>query len=257
MTRLLELQELFQSIMDKDPDVMFDQVCATAQFSKEERLGVYTFAYTARLQEVLTSDYPKLQAWMGVKRFDQLTEAYIKENPSTFRSLRWYGANFSNWILESSGVKYAKLLAELAEFEWKMLAALDAQDISSLSMQQVSALMPEQWPELFLRMHPSVQLFNCEYKVVAIWKSLEQNKRAKLVQKPGARVFWRIWRQSHIAYFRSITVSEAWALDKMQSGISFADLCSGLCDFVPEEEAPMHAATLLKTWIQDEVLLSL
>jgi hypothetical protein len=43
----------------------------------------------------------------------------------------------------------------------------------------------------------------------------------------------------------------------MIQGLSFGELCEGLCQWVPVEEVGMRAATYLKNWIQKGMLSKL
>ena len=58
-----------------------------------------------------------------------------------------------------------------------------------------------------------------------------------------------LWRNGLTSQFSSLSEDEAWAIDAMIKGLTFGELCEGLCQWVDEEEAGMHAASLLKGWI--------
>ena len=180
MSRLQELQDTFQAALDDNPSRMNDHILATPRFPKEERLDIYVYGYTARLQEALVADFPKLNHYLGAKRFEALTAAFIADHPSMHPSLRWYGPEFSAWIAQSSGLKHASALAELAAFESLLYFAFDAEDCPILTMEQVSVLPSEAWPDLFLHAHPSVKLFHGEYNSVATWQQIDQNKKTKI-----------------------------------------------------------------------------
>jgi hypothetical protein len=43
----------------------------------------------------------------------------------------------------------------------------------------------------------------------------------------------------------------------MQSEKTFSEICEGLCEWVTEEQVAMHAATLLKRFINDEIITAI
>lgn len=256
MNRLLEMQTAFQKAMDDEREKFHPYILETDAFPRTERIAVYAEGYLARLVESLETDYPKLKILLGHERFAALAESYVKKKPSMVRSLRWYGTDFSDWILDESGVKKPAFIAELAKFEMVLAEAFDAKDQKLLTLEDVASLPPEEWPNLYLKAQDCVKLFVSHYNSVATWQSIKLKKRPKPIQKLAEAVSWQISRRQQETLFRSLTAHAAWGLQMIIPGISFADLCSGLCDFVPEELAALEAATLLKTWIHEEVLIS-
>jgi hypothetical protein len=71
---------------------------------------------------------------------------------------------------------------------------------------------------------------------------------------PREPVAWVVWRHELTTYFRSIEVDEAWALDALIAGQTFADLCEGLCEWIDAQHVATHAAGFLKTWIGDGMI---
>ena len=63
-----------------------------------------------------------------------------------------------------------------------------------------------------------------------------------------------IWRQDLLTYFRSLIVDEAWALDAMQRGETFADICEGLTEWIDAQNVAVHAVGLLKQWLTDGLI---
>jgi len=63
-----------------------------------------------------------------------------------------------------------------------------------------------------------------------------------------------LWRSDLTIYWRSLSDSEAWALETFAGGMSFADVCDGLCDWIVVEEVPVAAAGMLRQWITEGLI---
>ena len=59
------------------------------------------------------------------------------------------------------------------------------------------------------------------------------------------------------APFRSLEQAEDAALGAALSGASFADLCDALCASLAPDEVPLRAASLLKSWIHDALIVGM
>jgi hypothetical protein len=49
-------------------------------------------------------------------------------------------------------------------------------------------------------------------------------------------------------------VDEAFALDAMMRGETFAAICEHLCEWIDPRNVPTHAAGLLRRWIEDGMI---
>ena len=50
-------------------------------------------------------------------------------------------------------------------------------------------------------------------------------------------------------------VDEAWALDQARAGLNFPELCEGLCEWIDAEHAANRAASFLKQWVVDGLIV--
>jgi len=65
---------------------------------------------------------------------------------------------------------------------------------------------------------------------------------------------WVLWRSDLVVRWRSLSVDEAVALDAVRTGATFGEVCELLCEHVDPDSAGMHAASLLKRWLNDGLL---
>jgi hypothetical protein len=68
--------------------------------------------------------------------------------------------------------------------------------------------------------------------------------------------WWLIWRYQLTPRYRSLQPDEYAASNVASSGGTFEAICAALCDWHAEEQVPLRAVGLLKSWIADELLVS-
>lgn len=221
--------------------------------SAEEGLAIYHNAYRARLLEALRGDYPALQGWLGDEQFDALATAYVEAQPSRHFSLRWLGAGLADFIDGYLLAEQAAPLGELARLEWAFGLAFDAAAGEPLSLAQMAALAAEDWPELQVRLLPSVQWQACRFNSLAIWRAVKDADEFPASQTLAQQQVCLIWRHGLISHYRSLDPAEARALHGMAvAGWTFAELCAALNEL--GDNAPLQAATWLRQWLSDGLL---
>lgn len=244
---LLNLRELQiglqQHILQGDPRIQAE-IIGTHSLSADFRLRIYRDAYYSRLSEILELDYP------GVKKllkdtFEKCCHDYIDCCPSTFRSVRWFGKYFSEFlktqVLDESVI-------EMAEFEWIMAESFDAQDAPVMTVEAMAAIPPEQWADVCFALHPSAHRMCMAWNTTAVWSALSTDSE-KSDQKE-----WLIWRKALNVQFCPLSVDEAFMIDAIKEGNNFASICEGLCEWIDVENVGMHAAMLLKRFLLDELI---
>ena len=128
MTELLHLQEQFQKFLLAEDSEIHDSIIQTQSVSVQTRLAIYRDAYSLRLIESLTTNFPSLYAYLGTEEFNKLSSEYIAAHPSSYRSIRWFGDCFADFV--KNYYSNHPHVTELADFEWKMTLAFDAADAS-------------------------------------------------------------------------------------------------------------------------------
>ena len=61
---------------------------------------------------------------------------------------------------------------------------------------------------------------------------------------------WVIWRFQMTPYFESITPEQVWMMGAVSQEKTFAEICEGLCKWLPEEQVADFAAGTLRNWIE-------
>ncbi len=256
-SELHNLQHTFQGCVLSPDDVNSTAwISASGRAAPETQLSIYSYAYAARLKEVLANDYPAMLVALGDEQFYQLADNYIKFHPSHYFSLRDFGCDIPDFVLTQGG-KNKHWLYELSLFEWTLGEAFDAADDNLFTEQDMSAISPELWSELKFNFHSSVHRLDFEWNTVEMWQALTRDDPIEVNAKHESTGVWLIWREQLITRFRSMQTDEQFTLDILREGGDFNDICEKLAETMKVEDVPMHAASLLKSWITQGLISSI
>jgi hypothetical protein len=250
------LQSRFQRFVLEGGNEISENVTAADSASGAKRLAIYADAYALRLEEALRADYRGLHAVLGDTEFARLTRDYLRAHPSHCRSIRWFGSLLPDFLGATKDWNQRTLLAEMAHFDWQLSLALDAEDALALRMEHLATLAADDWPALTFRLQSAVSRLDLRWNVPALRNALLAEEVVPDPESHEHPIGWLIWRGELNARFRSLSVHEAWAIDTAASGGSFATICEGLCEWIDPANSAMEAASLLKRWVVDELLLA-
>ncbi len=253
--RALEnLESAFQDYILRGEGPFLAGIVGTANADAALRLGVYVAAYRLRLIEALETDFPALRAVLGLDRFEPLCRTYIDAHPSDHYSLRYFGRHLARFVAQTAPWSDEPHLAELARFEWALVDAFDAADSSVATAEDMAGIAPEQWPKLAFAPHASVQRLDLEWNAPSLWQANDREQPLPAPTRAPHPLGWVIWRQGLQNYFRELDAAEAFALDAMLRGESFAAICEGLTEWIDAQNVALHAAGLLKLWLTDGLI---
>lgn len=248
MDKLLNVESIFQDYLLHSNQDIFNHVVGTCKVPVDIRLGIYENAYRARLHEALIATYPVLQSYLGYEQFEELCFAYIDAHPSEFRSIRWFGDQLTDFMNMNSPYKEFPYLSELAKLEWTMALVFDAANGPVLQLEDMQSIPPEAWSTMRLQIHPSAHRLSLSWNTVQIWQTITDEQTPTEPQQ-AIPVHWLFWRKELMSQSSSLSEDEAWAIDIVINKSTFGELCEGLCQWIDEKNAGMHAASLLKGWI--------
>jgi hypothetical protein len=255
MIALAELQRQFQERILRNDAAVLPHVVSAQGVGAAARVDVYVQAYRLRLTEALASNFPRLYEWLGADDFAAIASSYIASRPSTFRSVRWVGAELAA-SLDLSHPEQA-WIADLAQWEWALASAFDAADAAPLDEAEIARVAPDRWPSLRFAFHPSAQFLQLTTNAPAIYKALSRGELAPAGEVLGAAQSWLIWRRALLTQYRSLDEAERAALEAALSGASFEDVCDALCAIMPPADVPSRAAALLKGWLADGLIVGM
>lgn len=257
MPGLRQLQSDLQNHLVGEPSSIADAIVDAPPLTIDARLSIYRNAYRVRLIEALDDTYPVLHAVLGDEEFAALGEAFVAAQPSVHRSIRWYGGELAPFLARCPPYAEQPIFAELALLEWTLAEVFDAADAEPKPRAALSAIDPSAWGELRFAFHPSLRRLHLEWNTAAVWQAMSRGEAPPDPVCAEHPVPWLLWRQNLQNYFRSMTADEAAALDSAQRGETFGEICAALSDWLPEEEIPLRAASLLATWADSGIIVAI
>jgi len=256
MNTLYETQQAFLDYLMAQSDDFEQYIVGTKRFNKAKRLGIYADAYASRLIESLQDNYPALHTLMGDCQFNRMANQYLEKYPSQHFSVRYFGHKLDQFLQQDMQYNINPVFAEMAAFEWALRAAFDAEDQTPITIAALQDIPIEQWGAMQFTLHKSVHRLNLEWNIATLWLAIENQEDAIPAEKNAYPIAWRIWREQELKiFYKSLAVDEAWALDAIIDRYNFADICTGLCEWVDEIHAPQRAVTLIQTWINDGLIV--
>ncbi|MCB1757687.1 MAG: putative DNA-binding domain-containing protein [Gammaproteobacteria bacterium] len=236
-----------------------EDIVSDSKADSEERLGFYHDAYRLRLIEVLSLDYPGLYKLLGDEKFARLALAYIHAFPSKYRSIRWFGIHFPEFLCNpGENYKIDEKLYETALFEKSQNDVFDAEQKPAVTQEMLEQINPQHWGGMRLEISPACRRIDLNWNVPQLWFELNDENRPTDYKPQWQRadypVAWLVWRSGLDPHWRELEVDEAWAIDRLLAGESFGDVCEGLTEWLDEEHVPLRAVSILKTLIDGQLV---
>jgi hypothetical protein len=142
------------------------------RLSSFDRLEIYNRQYWLRVIAAISEDFSALRAVVGVRRFEDLVLAYLRENPSTSFTLRTLGAKLPQWLAahpELSSQRH-QLAVDVAELEWAYIEAYDGAAVAPLEQADFVHLSGDST----LMLQPHLQLLALSYPVDEVVLAVHQ-----------------------------------------------------------------------------------
>jgi hypothetical protein len=225
----------------------------------DSQLEIYVNAYLMRLVEALRSNYPALHHALGDEDFAVMARGYLERYPSTHASIRWFGGSLARFLQDRDPWRRVPVLSELAVFEWALRHTIDAADAERLTTETLLSVPLQDWGELRFDLHPSVTIVSLQWNAPQLWRELAEAVTAPsgtAIEPARQPMHWLVYRKPDLASgWRSLTGMEQAALEGLQQGATFADLCA--CIALHEAgDAAMQAAVMLRSWVEQGILIS-
>ncbi len=255
--KLEQLQQNFIEFLTVGDDSLSQHVVNQGPVTTHTRLHIYANAYRQRLRETIDNDHPILGMYLGDKLFDQMVSGYINSNPSSSYSLRYFADRLPIFLRDAATFREHPIIAELAEFERKLLTVFDAPDAEPVLISALLEQPQESWPNMTLRLHPSVQVFTCEWNAVETWQAIKSEKSPPH-NKRNAQRKWLMWRnKDRLTEFSSLSPVQNTVLHATLSGQGFSQICEFLLDILPAEEVSQLALETIMEWINNGIVTKL
>jgi len=163
-----DLSDLARAIVrGEEPSPQIDT--GYRHYSAATAIEVYRNNYRGNLHDTLAGAYPVIEQLVGKEFFRLLARRYIEQHPSRSGNLHHYGAEMANFVAAFEPAQGLPYLPDVAALEWACHRAYFADDAVSLDVARLAQVLPGQYPELILHLHPACHLVRSRYPVTAIW----------------------------------------------------------------------------------------
>ena len=192
-----------------------------------KRLGLYRYAYFARLRECLEEDFPAVRWVVGDRRFSELARSYAVAYPSSYSSLVHFGRDFARFLREQGeGVPQSLFLAELAELEWGMIEVLHARDAGVIEMSTLGALPKERWEDIRFEMSDTFRFFDFRFPVNQFFQAYREDSEPSVPLE--ARSFVGVYRHEYRVWRLPFSAAMASVMKSLVAGHSLGSALSVL-----------------------------
>ena len=219
----------------------------------QERMSVYSNGYHLRIAEAMQSDFPMLLKWMSEDPFNAMVRDYLQRYPSQDYTIHNVGQRLPDYLTQQQACH--PLLAELAHLEWLQSTALLAQNTALLTLDQCAAFSEEKWLTLHLQLHPSVQVFHYQYRVIRFWTALNKKeswgadpKDWQLLPSPSCCLIWR--DPNDQSCLCELKQEEIHLFELLCRKLNFTELCEALVTTLGEQGCKDLAETTLWRWVE-------
>lgn len=250
MSKLARIQTDFLEFLLGHSNTFIDHVARQPPVARQTRLDIYHNAYRMRLRETIDTDHPVLGVYLGDQLYNILVAGYIAAFPSTVRSLRHFCQDLSLFLSSNQPFSQQQILSEIAEFERLLLAAFDAKDASTVTVNQLASVAAEHWPAIKLVFHPSSAIFCQYFNAVAIWQAIKAQQQPPTAIKAVLPGYWLVWRnRQRLTEFYHIDAREQALWVHFRCGGDFAQGCELLTQYYPEQQIPAATVSMLQNWL--------
>lgn len=174
----------------------------------DERIGIYSGMYAARLEEALLQDYPVVEAFLGHPRFHALCRRYIAKHPSRHFSLNPLGRHLPQCL---TGPARSIALVERA-----MSEAFDAEEVESAQAEAFSGVRPQQVARLRLSTIPAFRLLSLDHRVNPFIDAAKQGR--PLPSVPRRRSWMAVYRKGYVVWRMDLDGAAFAALEEISRG---------------------------------------
>lgn len=228
MTALKELQQAMQAAILQNDKQVCKHVNTDSRLSEQQRLSIYRNGYYVRLLNILRDNYQRLYELMGEEAFSAMMHAYLDAYPPTHYNIYLVGKRVAQFLAVQPGCQ--REFIELAQFEWAMCEALQADDMPALTLQDLANINPDNWGDLVLKLHPSLHLLpNYSENIPNV-----------------------VWRCNNEVFYTTLSAEPLKLLTLISQRRNFTEICEAMLVDFDTDEALVWVRNTLENFIDQE-----
>jgi hypothetical protein len=208
-------------------------------------LEVYRHAYRARLRECVADDFPAVEQILGSDSFAALADRYIAELPPQASTLNAYSKAFPTWLRQQR-LRQGTYLAQMADLEWALIAAIHAPLAPPLALTALHQLDQDGWATARLLAIPSLHLIRHTWAINDAYNAYRSGKN--LPQVASKRGAVAVFRRARGLQRLELDLLQATVLSRLARGqrlaTALADLDAGAAGTIQSSFRTWFAAGL-------------
>ena len=216
-----------------------------------ERIGIYHYAYHARLIDCLADDFPSVLHALGREAFDALAREVIARHPSDHPNLNRYGERLVRHCRDArTRLPRRVFIAELAALEWSMVEVLHAQAAPTLSLAALQAIPLPRWGAVRFKASETVRLLRTGYPVN---RYLQAHRDEAAPSIPARRASaTAIYRKGFTVWRMDLTMPMAGVLKSLFQGAPLGQALAALAQALgPADQERLAGQVMI--WFRDWV----
>lgn len=222
---LHQLQKEFVSAIQRESQgSIAKQLVQVSHKNLISYFSVYQNNYYLSLQKTITDIYKNCLTLVGAKRFQELIHSYIKQNPSTAKTLVHYGSCFADFVASCEQLSNLPYLSDFAKLEWLCHQTMFADDDIAFDLQQLARIPDHLHESLKFNLQPTVCLFESAYPLIQIWELCE-GECDEFIDLAQGGDFIVIFRQNFVVHFEKVTEQTWQFLQLIQQGRTLGEIC--------------------------------
>lgn len=221
------------------------------QLAAIDRIGIYHYAYHARLVDCLADDFPSVRHALGREAFDALAREVIERFPSDHPNLNRYGQRLVRHCQDArTRLPRRAFIAELAALEWAMIEVLHAQAAPTLSIAALQAIPLPRWEAVRFKASETVRLLRSDFPVN---RYLQAHRDELAPAIPGRRASaTAIYRKGFTVWRMDLTMPTAGILESLFRGEPLGRALAAL-EQAADPATQQRLATQVMAWFRDWV----
>jgi hypothetical protein len=248
-----------RSFIDVPPDAAETVVTRSRNMTAQERLGIYGYAYYARLLECLREEFPVLMHSLSQDVFDTFAVGYLQAYPSRSYTLLKLGANFPRYLTETrpeesegDGIPadWPDFLIDLATLELAFNEVFDGpggEGERLLDADQLRDMPAERFFRARLVGVGCLRLLHLRYPVHRYFTAVRRNEDP--VPQTAAETFLAVTRQRYVVRHYELSPAAHQLLHALLAGQTVGEAI-GLAVLAAGPDLDRFAANL-RTWFRD------
>ena len=171
MSALPELQSRFAAAILREDAAEVARAVVPDGLAPSARVKVYWNHVFTSLTEALEATFPVVCRLVDRRFFGFAADRYVRRHPPAGPCLYEYGATFPEFLRSFPPCAGHSYLADVAQLEWAMNAALHAEDVPPIAPAALGAAPTEDVKRLVVRTDPSASWLRSPWPVDRIWQA--------------------------------------------------------------------------------------